>query len=101
MTKLSIEPYAPPGAAPYSNLCPIVEALIARGNAPSPVRSGHVLNPLGFYEDRDGWVCDLRDLIDFAYLEREFSFPMSISLNHEANTISDRNSWIQIRGGIG
>ena len=47
------------GEAPYAHLEPIVEALLEAGNEPSPPCGGRVPNPLGFYQDKDGWRCDL------------------------------------------
>jgi hypothetical protein len=95
-TKIAAEPA--PGEPPYAHLKPIVEALLAAGNEASPTIGGHVPNRVGFYQDKDGWRCDLRRPIDFDLLDANFDLPSSLAINREANTISDRRTWIEISG---
>jgi hypothetical protein len=95
-TKIAAEPSA--GELPYAHLKPIVEALLEAGNEPSPPFEGHVPNGLGFYQDKHGWCCGLLRRIDFELVERLFELPPSLSLNAESNSISDRQTWIEIRG---
>jgi hypothetical protein len=95
-TKIVAEPAS--GEAPYAHLEPIVEALIEAGNEPSPPIGGHVPNGIGFYQDKDGWRCDLLRPIDFELLHRKFELPPSLCLNPKANSISDGRTWIEISG---
>ena len=95
-TRIAAEPAS--GEAPYAHLKPIVEALLEAGNEPSPPSGGHVPNRLGFYQDKDGWRCDLLRPIDFELLYRKFELPPSLSLNIKANSISDGRTWIEISG---
>ena len=88
----------PSGEAPYAHLKPIVEALIEAGNEPSPVSSGRVPDAIGFYQDQDGWRCDLLHPIDFELLRLKFELPPSLSLNYATNSISDDLTWIEISG---
>lgn len=96
--KIKIAAQPPSGEAPYAHLKPIVEALIEAGNEPLPVSGGRVPDALGFYQDQDGWRCDLLRPIDFELLRVNFQLPPSLSLNFEANSISDDRTWIQISG---
>jgi hypothetical protein len=96
--KIAAEPAT--GEAPYAHLKPIVEALLDAGNEPSPPVGGHVPNRLGFYQDKDGWCCDLLRPIDFDLLGSRFELPPSLALNREANSISDRRTWVQISGNV-
>jgi hypothetical protein len=95
-TKIAVEPVS--GEVPYAHLQPIVEALIEAGNEPSPAVGGRVPNRIGFYQDKDGWRCDLLHPIDFELLDRKFELPSSLSLNFGADSISDGLTWIEISG---
>jgi hypothetical protein len=96
--KVVIDPDAASEDEPYAYLKPLVRALLAAGNEPSSPYGGHVPNTLGFYRDKDGWRCDLRDPIDFDLIAAEFALPPSIELNRATNSITDRRTWIQISG---
>jgi hypothetical protein len=95
-TRIATDPAS--GEVPYAHLKPIVQALIDAGNEPSPPPGGQVPNRLGFYQDNHGWRCDLLGPIDFDLLDRKFELPPSLSLNPEANSISDGRTWIEISG---
>jgi hypothetical protein len=73
----------------YANLLPIVEALQARGNRPCDG---------GFANSQNGWICVFSQPIDFEFLRREFSFPDSIDVSEEHDTIFDSLSWCTIWG---
>lgn len=98
--KLKIVARAPDDQPPYENLRPLIEALLEDGNAFAKPLGGHIPDRAGFYLDRDGWVCDLREPIDFDLLEKRFDMPSSIRTNRPNSTICDDLSWVQIRGGI-
>ena len=89
-----------PGQEPYGHLKPIVKALLAAGNTPSPSVGHQIPNELGFYQDKDGWRCDLRQPIDFDLIDAKFDLPPTLALNREANSISDRRTWVQISGKL-
>jgi hypothetical protein len=95
-TKIAAQPAS--GEAPYAHLSPIAEALIKAGNEPSPPIDGHVPNRIGFYQDKDGWRCDLLRPIDFELLDRKFELPRSLTLNFAASSILDCLTWIEISG---
>jgi hypothetical protein len=98
---IAIQPESPSGAKPYEHLKPIVKALIADGNGPSKAHGSAPIDELGFYHDKDGWICILRDPINFALIGSEFELPSSIELNEKENTVFCRRSWIEIRGNLG
>jgi hypothetical protein len=75
---------------PYSHLLPILDGLVANGNAP--------VNRAGFYMTRDGYRCDLTRSIDFGLLRRTFEFPPTIILSEELDSLFCKNSWVQIVG---
>ena len=89
------------GSAPYAHLVSVVEFLIQNGNVFSEPVNGFVPNEFGFYQDRDGWKCDLAKPIDFELLKEHFNFPKTILLNQKDNVIFCKKSWIEIRGNIG
>ena len=97
---IAIQSESPSGAKPYEHLKPIVQALIADGNRPSKAHGSALIDELGFYHDKDGWICVLRDPINFALIEVNFELPPSIELNEAENTIFCRKSWIEIRGNV-
>lgn len=77
---------------PYSHLEPLVTALLARGN--SFATGG------GFYQDRDGWRCDLSNPIDFDFIESHFELPKSLRLSRTHDSILCENTWIEISSGL-
>lgn len=97
----AINPESPPGAKPYEHLKPIVRALMAGGNAPSKAHGSIPIDELGFYHDRSGWICVLRDPLDFELIDVEFELPPSIKINEKENAIYCEKSWIEIRGNLG
>ena len=98
ITKIQAESAS--GQPPYEHLLPITNFLINHGNAISPLYNNTNRLNNGFYCDKDGWVCDLSDPINFNLLLREFEFPKTIRMNEIDNTLSCDKSWIQIRGNI-
>jgi hypothetical protein len=67
---------------PYANLLPLIETLIARGNA-------LVFNGDAFLLTQDGWRCELRDSIDFDLVEATFVLPASIVCSRRHDGIVD------------
>lgn len=89
--KVMIERYPRnPSDKPYSHLEPIVAALIEGGN--QPLRSEI------FFLDRDGWRCDLKEPIDFAFLRARFHFPNTLILSAPLDKIFCQNTWVEIKG---
>ena len=80
------------GDHPYAHLLPIVELLVRDGNSP--------VTQEAFYEDRDGWRCDLRLPIDFALIQSAFEFPRSIALSQERDAILCQHTWTVIAGSL-
>lgn len=74
------------------NLLPLVDFLIAHGNALAD--SGDA-----FQRDRDGWYFQLRDPIDFDLLAAQVTLPPSITCSRAHNEILDTWTWVNIRGG--
>lgn len=81
---------SPSGSPPFVHLLPIVEVLAER--------SGHAPDACFFYQDKDGWRCDLPFIIDFDYLVSRLEIPKSICLMREKAAILCTNSWIEIKG---
>lgn len=75
---------------PYAHLIPIVELLLRHGN--DLAESGP------FYQDRDGWTCDLCRPIDFQLVRSSFALPSSIRLAPEQDSILCENTWTVIAG---
>jgi hypothetical protein len=98
---IAIQPESSSGTKPYEHLKPIVQALIADGNRPSKAHGSIPVDELGFYHDRDGWLCVLRDPINFTLIATEFELPSSIKFNEKENAIFCERSWIEIRGNLG
>ena len=74
---------------PYADLLPLVEGLLAAGNA--YVDGGFIQNP-------DGWRCRLARPIDFALLRRSFVVPESVLLSSAHDTVVDKRTWCSIEG---
>lgn len=89
--KTRIPPMPLPNEKPYSHLLPMVDALLREGNEP--------VTPEVFFQDRDGWRCELRRPIDFELIRNEFDLPSSIILSDENDAILCENTWIEIKGG--
>ncbi|MBA3890166.1 MAG: hypothetical protein H0X64_06525 [Gemmatimonadaceae bacterium] len=53
-----------------------------------------------FYQDRDGWRCDLVEPVDFALIERRFDLPPMVELSRAWGTVLDRDTWVVIEGGM-
>ena len=68
---IKIGPGDPDAALPYANLLPLVETLLAHGNA-------LVFDGDTFLLTHDGWCCQLRDPIDFDLVEATFVLPATI-----------------------
>jgi len=78
------------GTPSYSHLEPIVEFLVTQNHS-------SVTRPL-WYQDRDGWRCDLASPLPFDLLRERFEFPSSILLSESHGSILCQNTWIVIRG---
>jgi hypothetical protein len=72
----------------YVHLLPIVEALIAEGNASAD----------GFHGTKDGYLCLMQKPIDFNFVRERFALPPSIELMNETNEIFCTKTWCRIRG---
>jgi hypothetical protein len=81
----------PPPDMPYGHLLPIVDALIVAGSVP--------VSDAKFFQDRDGWRCELTKPIDFDLVRQKFDLPSSILLSEEHDAILCQNAWIEIKGG--
>lgn len=75
---------------PYAHMLPIVELLLRHGNG--------LAENGPFYQDRDGWRCDLCRPIDFQLVRSSFILPSSIKLVPEHDSILCRNTWTVITG---
>ena len=91
MKKQKILPESKSQTDPFYHLRPVIECLIKGGNRP--------LHHEVFYMDRDGWRCDMIDIIDFDLLEKKFDFPPTIILSRKDDHILDRLTWVEIKGG--
>ena len=78
-------------ARPYDNLSPIVDALVAAGNA--TIDGGFVLN-------QAGWSCRMTKPVDLDLVRQHFELPPSIDLSAEHDTILDRSTWVAIEGPL-
>ena len=77
----------------HSHLDPLVDLLIANGNA--------VTTPFIWGDNRTGFYCHLSGAVDFDLIEREFSLPSFIRLDRESGAIECDQTWVSIRGGMG
>ncbi len=87
-----------PNSKPYSNLEPIVEALLDAGNKLSDPPPNFRLEGKGFYIDKDGWKCDLKKPIDFNLITSKFQLPPSVIISEKNNSIFCQDTWVEIRG---
>jgi len=78
--------------APYKHLVPIVEVLLRDGN--------ELAGASMFYQDRDGWRCDLKKPINFDLIRNRFSIPQSILLSESHDAVLCQNTWIEIKGNV-
>jgi hypothetical protein len=74
----------------YAHMLPIVELLLRHGNA--------LAENGPFYQDRDGWRCDLCRPIDFQLVRSSFILPASTKLVPEHDSILCLNTWTVITG---
>lgn len=84
-----IDANSPDPSRPFLNLLPLIDALVAKGNA--CVGSGFILEP-------DGWRCRLRKPIDFRFLSANFTLPPNIRVSTAHDTVLDEWSWASIEG---
>lgn len=78
-------------AKPYANLLPLVDVLRGHGNT-------LLFNGDGFFLTQDGWCCELRDPIDFDFVEATFVFPESIVFSRQHDRIVDNLTHAEING---
>jgi len=88
---IKIGPGDPDAALPYANLLPLVETLLAHGNA-------LVFDGDTFLLTHDGWCCQLRDPIDFDLVEATFVLPATIGCSRRHDGIVDVLTRSFIRG---
>ncbi len=93
MDRLKVAAVSSDPKRPFAHLLPIVQRLISCGNEST---TGKI-----FYSTQDGWVCDLRNPIDFDVISRHFDLPESIELVVGNDSIFCRRSWIEIKGSVG
>jgi hypothetical protein len=86
---MNIDTWSADPERPYANLQPIVDALVATGNASV---SG------GFQPSPDAWECRMAAPIDMALVARRFTLPPNIVASADADTVLDRNTWSVIEG---
>lgn len=77
---------------PYAHLMPIIQELIKHGN--------EVIDKEIFKLYTHDVVCFLKRPIDFDVLESTVEFPANIKLIKDKNSILDKNTWVEIRGGL-
>jgi hypothetical protein len=88
---IKIGPGDPDGALPYANLLPLVDTLLAHGNALA-------FDGDPFLLTSDGWRCQLRNPIDFALVEATFVLPATIICPRRHDGIVDVLTRSFIRG---
>lgn len=93
MGKINIKPYPSSGDPDYAHLQPVVDFLIGRGNTS--------VNDYLWGVNRTGFFCHLANEIDFEELRANFTFPDSVKLNAEEQSIDCHNTYSVIRGGKG
>jgi Sigma-70, region 4 len=93
---LKIRPGDLDASMPYTNLLPLVEAVLAGGNTLVFEGDPFVLKP-------SGWYCALRDPIDFDLIEASFVLPPTIICSRRRDEIVDvfTRSFITGRGWPG
>ena len=93
---IKIKPGDLDASMPYTNLLPLVEAVLARGNTLVLEGDPFVLKP-------SGWYCELRDPIDFDLIEASFVLPPTIICSRQRDGIVDvfTRSFITGRGWPG
>lgn len=84
----------------YSKLVPYVKILLEHGNKLAKPVPGFAPNSDGFYQDKDGWKCDLKNNIDFSLLQSIFSSQPEIVYSSEKQSVFDNSTWSEIRGNI-
>jgi len=96
MALISIRPGDLDASLPYTNLLPLVEAVLAGGNTLVCEGEPFVLKP-------SGWYCALRDPIDFDLIEASFVLPPTIICSRRRDGIVDvfTRSFITGRGWPG
>jgi hypothetical protein len=88
---IKIGPGDPDAALPYANLLPLVETLLAHGNALA--FDGDPFLLIG-----DGWCCQLRNSINFDLVEATFVLPATIICSRRRDRIVDGLTRSFIRG---
>ncbi len=102
MTKIEIARFPAKGQRAYEHLLPIVEVLIQHGNRLA-MGPDWVANTYGYrfrMNAKDGWVCVLENPIDVELIRSSFILPSSIIVAEDGRSIFDRDSWIEIQGGM-
>lgn len=88
MGKIEISPTAPEGKPPYAHLDPIVDALLSGGNV--------LANKRRWVETKDGWLCVLKEPIDFQLVRNSFVLPKTIELFEKIGSVSCSLTWSAI-----
>jgi hypothetical protein len=93
---IKIKPGDLDASMPYTNLLPLVEAVLAGGNTLVFEGDPFVLKP-------SGWYCELRDPIDFDLVEASFALPATTVCSRRRDGIVDvlTRSFITGRGWRG
>jgi hypothetical protein len=97
--RIAIVALPPEDGPPYAHLLPIVDALVRHGNSPVTPDNLSPTGPHGFYMDKDGWRCDLRDRLDVGLIARTFDLPPTITVDPRGKSLSCRQTWIEVAGG--
>lgn len=98
-TRVLIAEVPAEGDPPYAHLLPIVQVLVRHGNSPIAHSSLVPTGPCGFYMDKDGWICELRDRLDVGLINRHFRLPSTIRLDPRGKRLDCHRTWVTIVGG--
>lgn len=87
-TPILFDPFVRPV---YAHLEPIVDLLLANGNA--------LALPFRWGENRTGFFCSLSKPIDFDLIETTFSLPSTVRLARVEGNVECDVTWACIQGG--
>jgi hypothetical protein len=83
-------------AAPFVSLIPIVELLLQNGNSLAYPHKQQTSS--GFMPTQGGWVCYVKEPIDFELVASKFDLPSKVALSRDGDSIFDERTWVAIEG---